>query len=437
MKFSPNKHSLLHLIGAFSVMALTACGGSSSDTKEVKKPHDSTTINTLGRLSISELNTATVRMHDLDSPNFDSTSFTLENVPSALYTSPGGRYVIAPQRNNNQVQFIDGGIWQEDHGDHLHDYKNTARSLTWKLLGSSPTHYNLQAGKQAVFFMDGNSTTTPIQNAGARLLTDTSIAAGNTPASMDLSAPIHGFGAPFDNKLLAVHRASDAPDSLPTHLRLYQRSGDKYTEDRLLSTRCNKMHGAANSGIFTAAGCDDGVLLAKHNGATTVVDSKVITPIRIGTLSSHPKLVGHFIAVGSDGAAPAPVTTRFYSIDAELGSSSEIKLKDWNTGSLRRAHEFDRTGTRLFVLDQLGNLISVQRQGNAWVHLNVQAAAIPKMPSAAPWPSMISNGATDEIYITDREALQIVVVNSKTGQVSARRNLNYVPSTLTWTGISR
>jgi hypothetical protein len=434
MVLFPAKKTFYTTLGVLSVVVLSACGGGSNPEKE---EHEKETINTLGRLSVSELNTPVVRMHDLDSASFDSTSFTLENVPSALYASPGGRYVMAPQRNNNQVQFIDGGIWQENHVDHFHDYKNSPRSIAWKLLGSSPTHFNLQAGKQGTFFMDGNQTTNPIQNAGVRLLSDASIAQGNTPASLDLNAPIHGFGAPMDNKLLVVHRAVDAPDSLPTHLRLYLRSGDKYTEDRLLNTRCNKMHGAANSGNFTAAGCEDGVLLAKHVSATTVVDSKVLTPIRIGTLSSHPKLTSQFIAIGSDGVAPAPVTTRFYAIDAEVNTFTEIKLNDWSLGKSRRAHEYDRTGTRFFVLDNLGNLTTVERKANAWVHLNVQAGVIPKMPAAAPWPTMVANGATDELYITDREARQIVVINSKTGQVSARKNLTYVPGTLTWTGINR
>jgi hypothetical protein len=66
--------------------------------------------------------------------------------------------------------------------------------------------------------MDGNSAATPVQNAGVRLLTDASIGAGNTVASLDLSLPIHGLAEPVGDKLLAVSRAADAADTLPTHL---------------------------------------------------------------------------------------------------------------------------------------------------------------------------------------------------------------------------
>jgi hypothetical protein len=59
------------------------------------------------------------------------------------------------------------------------------------------------------------------------------------------------------------------------------------------------------------------------------------------------------------------------------------------------------------------------------------------MPAAAPWPAMAANGAKDEIYITDPVAKQLVVVNSLTGAVTARRNVGYTPSALAWLGITR
>jgi hypothetical protein len=41
------------------------------------------------------------------------------------------------------------------------------------------------------------------------------------------------------------------------------------------------------------------------------------------------------------------------------------------------------------------------------------------------------------IYITDPVAKQLVVVNSLTGAVTARRNVGYTPSALAWLGITR
>ncbi|MFN9749375.1 MAG: hypothetical protein ACK53K_06775 [Burkholderiales bacterium] len=426
--FKPFRHALTALAAA---TLLAACGGGANTD------HDSAVIlDTSGRIALTESKAKTLRIHDLDSNTVQATH-TLDNEPSGLYTSPGGRYAVAIQRTQDLVQFIDGGIWQEDHADHLHDYKEASKLMGFKLAGARPTHYDLQEGKQAAFFMDGNATATPIQNAGVRLITESSIASGQVVASMDLSAPIHGLGEPVDNKLLTVSRAADAPDTLPTHLNLYQRSGSGYIFDRQLETRCNGMHGSYSSGIYTVAGCLDGVLLVKHTSSSAVTDQKVSTPLRVGTLAGHPQLPGQFIGIASEGVAPAPVTTRFYAISGDSGSATELQPTGWTTGTVRRAHGFDRSGTRFYILDNAGTLIVFQRQGNAWVNAARITGAVPVMPTAAPWPVITANGARDEVYITDPANQKLVVLNSSTNAIAARRDLGYTPSNAVWLGIKR
>ncbi len=411
---------------------LVACGGGGEENlRDV-----ATTIDTAGRLALTESNAKALHVHDLDSSAVQATH-QLDNVPTALYTSPGGRYAVAVQRAQDLVQFVDAGVWQENHTDHLHDYKEASKLMGFKLTGSRPTHYDIQEGVQAAFFMDGNATATPVQNAGIRLFTESSIASGQVVASLDLALPIHGLGEPVDDKLLTVSRAADAADTLPTHLNLYQRSGSSYTFDRQLATRCNGMHGSYSSGSYTVAGCIDGVLLVKHTSATAVSDQKVTTPLRVGTLAGHPKLPGHFIGVASDGVAPAPITTRFYAIDGDAASSTELVPAGWATGSIRRAHGFDRSGTRFYVLDNLGALNVFQRQSSGWVNVARIDGAVPVMPTAAPWPVITANGARDEVYITDPAARKLVVLNSSTNAIAARHDLGYTPSNAVWLGIKR
>ena len=427
----PFRHVLTTLAAA---TLLVACGGGgdADDARDV-----AVTIDTAGRLALTETNTKALRVHDLDSNTVQATH-QLDNVPSALYTSPGGRYAVAFQRSQDLVQFVDAGVWQEDHVAHLHDYKEASKLMGFKLTGSKPTHYDVQEGKQAAVFMDGDATVTPVQNAGVRLITESSIASGQVVASMNLGFSIHGLGEPVDNKLLTVSRAADAPNTLPTHLNLYQRSGSSYTFDRQLATRCDGMHGSYSSGSYTVAGCIDGVFLVKHTSATAVTDQKVITPLRVGTLAGHPKLPGHFIGVASEVVvAPASVTTRFYAINGDAASSTELVPTGWATGSIRRAHGFDRSGTRFYVLDNLGALNVFQRQGNAWVNAIRISGAVPSMPTAAPWPVITANGARDEVYITDPTAKQLVVLNSNTNAIAARRDLGYTPSNAVWLGIKR
>ncbi len=432
----PSRPTALWVSALLASALLAACGGG-VDSDESPDKHENTTIDTAGRLALIENNAKTLRLLDLDSGTTEA-SHALDHVPSAIYASPNGRYAVAMQRLQDQVQFVDAGIWQEDHGDHLHDYKQASKAVAWKLSGSRPTHYDVQAGKQAAFFMDGDSTATPAKNAGVRLISDASIATGGTLAALDLSAPIHGLGEPVDNKLLVVSRAADAPDTLPTHLNLYQREGATYRLDRQVPTRCNGMHGSFSAGAYTVAGCLDGMLLVKHLSASTVSDGqKLLTPLRVGTIAGHARLGSHFIGVATEGAAPAVVTTRFYAVDGDAGTVSSFVPQGWVDGNIRRAHGFDRSGKRFAVLDNQGTLILSQHQNKAWAPLARVAGVIPSMPTAAPWPAIVANGAKDELYISDPQARQLVVVDSSTGAVKSRRNLDFVPSGLAWLGITR
>ncbi len=432
--FPPRRRAIAPVLLAVSLLA--ACGGGVEKKGEDEK-HENTLINTAGRLALAEKDSRTLRIHDLDSAANEA-SHTLDHVPAAVYPSPAGRYAVVMQRTQDQVQFVDGGIWQEDHGDHLHDYKQGSRLLAWKLAGSRPTHYDLQAGKQSAIFMDGNAAATPAQNAGVRLITDGSIAAGNSVASLDLSAPLHGLSEPIDNKLLVSTRAADAADTLPTHFHLYQRSSGSYTQDRQIPARCDGMHGSFSSGSSTVAGCSAGMLLVRHTGASTVDNGQLVaTPLRVGTIAGHPRLPDQFIGIATEGVAPAVVTTRFYALNGTNGAVSDFVPQGWEAGRLRRAHGFDRSGQRFFLLDDQGTLIVAQRAGGGWSNLARVSGAIPAMPSAAPWPVIVANGAKDELYLTDPVARQLVVINSQTGAVITRRELGFIPSTAAWLGITR
>ena len=129
---------------------LTACGGGVEEEHEHEHEHIS--IDTAGRLAVVEQGATTLRIHDLDSGTVEA-SHVMQASPSAVYASPGGRYAVVPQRLQDRVQFVDGGIWQEDHGDHLHDYKQASKAVSFTLTGSRPTHYDVQAGPQAAVYL--------------------------------------------------------------------------------------------------------------------------------------------------------------------------------------------------------------------------------------------------------------------------------------------
>jgi len=411
---------------AVLTVALAACGSGGGE-----KAHENTVLDTSGRLAIAEQGSAVLRVFDLDAGAVEATR-TLDNAPSALYASPGRRYVVAVQRAQDQVQFVDGGIWQEDHGDHLHDYKEPSRLLAWKLTGPQPTHYDVQWGRQAAFFMDGRPTATPPQNSSVQLLTDASIALGASTARLDLAYAVHGLAEPKDDLLLVAFREADAADALPTHLQLYRRAGATYNLDRKLDSRCNGMHGSGSSGAFVVVGCLDGVLVVGHG--STVSDRRITTATRVGTIAAHPAADGHVIGYGNAGT---PSTTRFYGIDAREGTAREVVPDGWLSGTVVRGQAFERRGQRWFVIDSLGNLTVLARGASGWSTVHRAASLLPAMPSAAPFPQVAANGARDEIYVTDPIARQLIVLDALTFAVKSRRDLGYVPSLLAWVGIAR
>lgn len=417
-----SRHALTGIALA-TTLVLAACGGGSDGDDA----HDDASIDTAGRLAIAEAASPSLRIHDLDSGRTES-SFMLANAPSALYASPGGRYALAFQRPQDSVQIVDGGIWQEDHGDHDHDYKASPQLLALRLNGPQPTHYDDRAGQAAVF-MDGRAAAA--QNASALLVTDASIASSQVLATLPLAAPMHGFAEPNGEHLVVSALAAGATS--PTQVEVYRRQGSAYGLVQRLDALCPGMHGSYTQGTTTVAGCSDGALLVAPNAAGGWSGTRVSTPSGVSTIAGHPKLA-RFVGIGNSGT---PSTTRFYDIDPATHTATPIAIAGWTEGRLRRAHGFDRQGQNLFVLDDLGTLYVLQPGANGWTTRTTMAGAVPSMPTAAPFPALAANGARDEVYLSDPMGRQMLVVDSAQAQIKQRVALGFSPSYLAWLGIAR
>lgn len=432
-RYRYRRHTILTTAVAASLV-LAACGGSSDAGHDAD--HGGDTIDSAGRLALFASDAAAIHVHDLDQGAIREATHPVDAPVTAIYTSPQQRYAVAFQGNANQVQFIDGGLWREDHGDHLHDYRQASRAVAWRLTGPTPSHFNVQSGRQAAIFMDGIAE--PLQVARAFLINDAAIGSGQALAQLSLDQSIHGLAVPINDQLLTVSRAADATAAGPTHLQRFQRQGSGYAASTVLPTRCDRMHGAYDDGTSLVVGCNDGVVLVRHTGDNSVDDGVAIaTPIRISTIAGHPQAAGHFIGFGADGVAPALVTTRFFAVDANAGTAAELLPQGWGSGRVRRAHGFDRSGERFFVLDDLGTLYVLQRSGAAWSTQARIAGAIPVMPTAAPWPALASSGARDTLYLSDPVARQLLTLDAATGASQAAVALDYTPGGLTWLGIAR
>lgn len=416
---TPFNRRRLIAVALSSTLLLAACGGGSGSDDHGDDHH----IDTLGRLVLSDGST-TVRVLDLDTGTV-AQNFTLDHAPSALYASPGQRYALAVQRTQDQVEFIDGGIYQEDHGDHLHDYKRNPALVNWRLSGVRPTHYEVH-GNLGAFFMDGlEASGSPAQ---AVVFTEAGIEARQTLATLTLPRAMHGTAEPRGNFLLTTYRDAGSESTLPTQVELYQRNGSGYSFVQRFDDTCPGLHGSYSNEGHSAFGCTDGVLVVTQDGnsfsARKLPNPVDLDPgVRIGTLTGHPERA-NFIGIASPG--------HFFDIDPVAGTLTRI---DWAEGRTRRAHAMDAEGRHLLILDDQGTLHVLD--GNAGWAVRATLPAITSMPTAAPFPAIVVNRAADRAYLSDPNGARIVVVNLETAALATPIALNFNPTLLTWVGIER
>ncbi|MGD9942176.1 MAG: hypothetical protein AB7S98_02975, partial [Burkholderiaceae bacterium] len=292
------------IAAAFLTSLLAACGSSGDDISQQDQDHDDHDhphIETAGRLAIIEDQSRSVRIYDLDDKSVAQT-FLMTNPPSAIAASPGKRYALVIQRTQDLVELIDGGIWQEDHGDHLHDYKEAPKRLDFSIDGVRPTHYETHDGIGAIF-MDGLDTTG--QKAAVVTLTDAGIGAARHEAAMELPLPMHGTAEPRGDYLLTTYRDPESAGTLPQQVELYRRDGASYRFVKRFDELCPSLHGSYSNRNHSAFGCADGVLVVTQAGdefTATKIDNPpgLDAAVRIGTVAGHDHL-DSFVGIASPG----------------------------------------------------------------------------------------------------------------------------------------
>lgn len=399
------------------VLTLSACGGSGGEDE-----HEHTHLDTAGRLALLRDASPTVAIYDLDSKAVAKT-FDMANAPSGIYSSPDRRYALALQREQNLVQIIDGGIWQEDHVDHLHDYKQEPQQLGFTISGSMPTHYETHDSLTAIF-MDGLGSAG--QKAGVRVISEASLGKGALEASLDLPIDMHGTAEPRGDYLLTTYRAAGTADTLPSQVELYRRNGATYDFVTRFTEACPALHGSYSNDSHTVFGCGDGVLVVTQQGEAFSA-KKIANPpglpagVRIGTIAGHHERE-NFVGIASPG--------HLFEIDPAAGTMTSIT---WADGRTRRAHTFDAEGENFLVLDDLG----VAHVMDAARSFAIRSAipTVSSMPAAAPFPAMAASGADDKVYVTDPAARSIAVVDLERLQIAERLPLDFSPTGITWLGI--
>lgn len=410
--------SRLRPLALAAALALAACGGSGGEDEHVEERIDSA-----GLLALGEAGSTQLRLLDLDRDAVTHT-LNLAAAPSALKASPGGRYALALQRPQDRVQIIDGGLWQEDHVDHLHDYRREPSLLPQPISGPRPTHYEVDGGLGA-FFMDGDAATQ--RGASVHTVTEASLARGGADSQFDAGEALHGVAQPRGEHLLVSARSAEAPGTLPDVIDLYRRDAQGWSRVQRLEGQCPNLHGSYSSGAYSVFGCSDGVLVVQQQGSlfsTRKIDNPAGLPegTRIGTVTGHPRLARFIGLAGGSGV---------FDIDPAAGTIAPI---DWAEGRTRRAHSFDRSGRHFVLLDDTGTTHWLD-SGAAW-RVAASVPTVTSMPDKAPSPALVPSRARDELLLTDVAAREVAVLDSAAPAVKRRIKLDFAPSMLAWLGIT-
>ncbi|MBU1308566.1 MAG: 5-methyltetrahydrofolate--homocysteine methyltransferase [Gammaproteobacteria bacterium] len=442
-----NKLSLVALLVASSL--LSACGDSTTNIVE-KEPiagddgddhdHDHDEISSVGRLVISAKDSNLVSVYELEDGSLLD-SFAVADTPSALAASAGKRYALVVQRTTDRVEFVDGGLFQEDHVDHLHDYQQAPALSSFVLSESRPTHITSTDSQTAVFFDgDGNSSTP----AAVAVITDADISTdSNGYPVLHYTTHMHGAAQARGEYVLSTIRDANSATTLPDKVGLYHAHDDHFHEEMVFTETCPGLHGSAQNEHVIAFGCTDGVLVIAQQGETFTASKIANTDdfsgtMRIGTL------VGAMHAEHLVGFAGSSM----FAIHAEDG---EMDLVDWQGGEGAGiiGYGFADKGEKFVLLDNQGYLTILNYHGHEHdgaaaaeepafefaAKVQLTSADVSTMPSGSRFELAIS-ASDDKVYVANPIDSTLLTVDIADAEVVATKQLNFVPHKLVWLGIA-
>jgi len=442
------KLSLVALLVGASL--LSGCGDSTTNIVEkdpiaVDDDHDHdddhTDISTAGRLVISAKDSNLVSVYELSNGSLLD-SFAVADTPSALAASATKRYALVVQRTTDRVEFVDGGLYQEDHVDHLHDYQQAPALTNFVLSDSRPTHITSTDSQLAVFFDGDAASGTP---AAVAVITDADISTdSNGYPVLNYSLHMHGAAQARGEYLISTLRDADSATTLPDKVALYHGHDDHFDEELIFDELCPGLHGSAQNANFISFGCTDGVLLIAQDGDTFTASKLENTEdfsdaMRIGTLIGDMH-ADHF--VGFAGAS-------MFAIHAEDG---EMELVDWQSSEEAGVigYGFADKGEKFVLLDNQGYLTILHYHGHEHegaataaeeaafefaAKVQLTSADLSTMPTGSRFELAIS-ASDDKAYVLNPIDSSLLTVDLKDAEVVTTKQLNFVPHKLVWLGIA-
>ncbi|WP_158966212.1 5-methyltetrahydrofolate--homocysteine methyltransferase [Paraglaciecola sp. L3A3] len=445
------------LTAAISTLLLYGCGD--ADTTIIEKDpivvdedddhddhghtDDEFTIESLGRLAVLSGESNEASIFDLDDNSLLDT-FSLIHDSNTLTYSAGYRFAVIASRSNDYVGFIDGGMWREDHGAHLHDYEQAPEMNHLELTGSRPTHIVKHDGLMAVFYDGDADAGTP---AAVQVATDLNISAETSDlASLNYTVNMHGVAEPKGEYLLTTVRRDDAENTsaakiLPDQVAVYHLHDNEYEQEQVLDVLCPDLHGAAQNEDYVAFGCLDGVLVAHQHDdeyeAEKIINIDGLDGLRIGTLYGHEEsdsFIG--IAAGHGGGAAILV-----NVDPENGTMEKLEWQPESDAS-PVSYSFSHEAETFLILDSQGYLnILTPHEHDGETHwelkesMQISEQDISTMPEGMSFSMTVAQNG-HYVYVSDPIAKHILQIDLETTEITSDIDLNYPVASITWLGIA-
>lgn len=406
---------------------LWGCGDSIDDlnqpTEAVPEEHSEHEHNyehIAGRLLISAAEQAEVSVFNAEDLSLVELLPTT-HVVSGMYATPSLRYAALIQRDQGLVEFIDGGVYSEDHGDHMHPYEQAPSLSSLQLSGAKPTHFDA-AEQQAALFFDGDKQNTV--NASVTLLDDHHIGEGEVIAHHEFATYMHGAAQIRGDYVLATYREASSDTVLPSQVELFHRHDDHLHHELRFAPTCPMLHGSAQNEEHIAFGCSDGVLLIEQQD-TSFSAHKIANPEglegRIGTIkASH----------NSHDLLAITSAKRLFNLDPENHDMTEVLWRD-EADVDALASTFSAHHGAYFILDNHGDLHVFEGDGG-WhhsTHFNLFSEVSENYQLAV---------AADEeaLYVLNQQENMLHKVDLESQAITATQELNFAASKLQWLGIA-
>ncbi len=422
------KHSSLSSI-ALAIAALNLVGCNGSETTIIEKEptitpdpghgHDEELPH--GRLAISDSEQPLLYIYDLEENELIET-INLTHPAEYLYSSPENRYAVAVHRSNDLVEFVDGGLWQELHGDHYDQHEDAPSLTSFTLTDVKPTHY-VPRGETTAFFFDGDKDSGAV--AGLSVLSDESISEGSIIAHHSFDTYMHGTAEIRGDFVLTTLRDANSESSLPEQVALLEMHGDHFHEEQVFEETCPALHGSFQTEDHIAFACGDGVLVIEQDGELFTA-SKLANPdtmpegVRIGSLKGSPESP-LMIGLSRGGV---------FLVDVDHG---EITPFEWQPEEdiTYLSYGFDGHNEHMLMLDNTGKL-NLYAAEEGW-QLEKRIEVFEEIAEDAK-PLIIASKVDDLVYIVHEH--EVLTVDLAEGAVIHDMHLDFEAGKAAWLGIA-